>query len=66
MVVMAIVALVLAILVYLLMWSMDCHWVVCLLLASIPAAATIFGGLYGAMFSAVFVGGLFRASAGRR
>jgi hypothetical protein len=44
--------------------GMGWHWVAALLMAAIPLAATYFVGLIGLLASAVFVGGLYKASAG--
>lgn len=39
------------------------HWFVCLLFALIPLGATLLFGVIGLLGSAVFVGGLYKASA---
>jgi hypothetical protein len=39
------------------------HWVVCLLFALIPLGTTLIFGVIGLLGSAVFVGGLYKASA---
>jgi hypothetical protein len=44
----------------------DWPWVTCLLLALVPLAATFFFAVYGLLLAALFVGGLYKASALRR
>jgi hypothetical protein len=43
--------------------GMGWHWVVCVLFALIPLGATLTLGVIGLLASAVFVGGLYKASA---
>jgi hypothetical protein len=43
--------------------GMGWHWVVCVLFALFPLGATLLLGVIGLLASAVFVGGLYKASA---
>jgi hypothetical protein len=57
------VAVVLGVMAFRVSSGMGWHWVVCVLFALIPLGATLALGVIGLLASAVFVGGLFKASA---
>lgn len=58
------VAVVLSLMTFRVSVGMGMHLVTALFLAAIPLVATFLVGLIGLLASAVFVGGLYRASAG--
>jgi hypothetical protein len=58
------VAVVLSTMAFRVSMGMGWHWGAALFLALIPLVATYFVGLIGLLASAVFVGGLYKASAG--
>jgi hypothetical protein len=56
---------ILGILVFSVTRSMDWHWSLCVILAAIPVVASFLFGVYGLLGSAMYVGGLYKASAKR-
>jgi hypothetical protein len=58
------IPLALGVMVFRLSSSMGWHWFVGLLLALIPLGATLLMGIIGLLGSALFVGALYKASAG--
>ena len=58
------IALVLGFMLYRLAVGNDWHWSIGALLALMPLGFTLLLGIYGLLISAVFVGGVYKASAG--
>jgi hypothetical protein len=58
------IALALGFMLYRLAVGNDWHWGFGVLLALFPLGFTLFLGIYGLLISAVFVGGVYKASAG--
>jgi hypothetical protein len=58
------IALVLGFMLYRLAVGNDWHWGFGVLLALMPLGFTLVLGIYGLLISAVFVGGVYKASAG--
>ena len=57
------IALVLGFMLYRLAAANEWHWAVGVALALFPLGATLVFGIYGLLVSAVFVGGVYKASA---
>ena len=58
------IGVILGIAVFRLSLSMGWHWALAIFLAAIPIAGTFFLGIIGLLASAVFVGALYKATAG--
>lgn len=58
------IALVLGFMLYRLAVGNDWHWTIGLFFALVPLGFTLVLGIYGLLISAVFVGGVYKATAG--